>query len=82
MGIFLALQGESTEMLGPMDSTTPVLFNIWELNGAQHPAMQDCFTEPQNGWCWKRPLEIIWSNLPAHTGSSTAHYSRLSTDGF
>lgn len=82
MSMFLALQGESTAMLGPMHSTTPVLFNIRELNGVQHPVMQDCFTEPQNGWCWKRPLEVIWCNLPAHIGSSTEHYSALSTDSF
>lgn len=30
------------------------------------------YTESKNGWGWKRPLEVIWSNYPAQAGSSRA----------
>ena len=36
-----------------------------------HFQMQDIIsliTESQNGWGWKGPLEVIWSNTPAQAG--------------
>lgn len=30
------------------------------------------FTEPQNGYGWKRPLEITWSNPSAQAGAPRA----------
>lgn len=29
------------------------------------------FTEAQNGWGWNGPLDVIWSNPPAHSGPPT-----------
>ena len=38
-------------------------------------------TESQNGWGWKGPLEVIWSNLSAHVLASRIN-SRPHPDGF
>lgn len=51
-------------MLMCLDSSTKLLMEWNQTDTTKHLWDQlTAFTESQNGWCWKRPLETILSNL-------------------
>lgn len=63
-------------------------FTVWAADPALFHASGEFYfpgynsSYNQSGWDWKGPLEVIWSNPPAHGGQPRATCPEAGPDGF